>query len=59
MGIVRITQMVAEKILARGLYPQGLYRSLFGVKNRDEVKEERSTSPPEASSMTVYERMAS
>ena len=51
--IVRITLMVAGKILARGLYPQGLYRSLAGMIKHEQVKEENSKSPREAPSRTV------
>jgi len=34
LDIVRITRMVAAKLLAKGLYPQGLYRSLIGQRRR-------------------------
>ena len=30
LDVLRITRMVARKLLCRGMYPRGLYRSLFG-----------------------------
>lgn len=39
LDIVRITKMVGLKLLARGLYPQGLYRSLIGRSYRQMIAE--------------------
>lgn len=44
LDIVRITRMVTVKLLAKGLYPQGLYRSLIG-RSRLQVRSKRMIEP--------------
>ena len=39
LDILRITTMVGLKLLARGLYPQGLYRSLIGRRYQQMISE--------------------
>ncbi len=44
IDIVRITRMVAWKLLIRGLYPMGLYRALAGSSVQQNKQEEREAS---------------
>lgn len=44
LDILRITRMVAAKLLAKGLYLQGLYRSLIG-RSRQQVRCEQRIEP--------------
>ncbi|MGQ0809839.1 MAG: glycosyltransferase family 2 protein [Nitrospiraceae bacterium] len=45
LDIARITLMVAGKLLSRGMYPEGLYRTLVGERMR--MKKEEGTDPAE------------
>jgi glycosyltransferase involved in cell wall biosynthesis len=47
LDIVRITKMVAIKLLTRGLYPQGLYRLLLD-REASEMRSERVPRPRQA-----------
>jgi glycosyltransferase involved in cell wall biosynthesis len=53
LDITRITQMVAWKLLSRGMSPHGLYRSLKRQKKRDTVTRETG---PEFSKQVVNDR---